>query len=131
MAAADSTNCSDTSTLIFKFVFKGLYVPNAFSPGNAKESVRLLKPVGMGIKTYLFEVYDRWGNFVWSTDTVDVHGVPIEGWDGKDEGVDMPMGTYVWRATAVFRDGSVWNGHNVGIQEDKYKYVFGTFTLIR
>ena len=131
LTSMNHEGCVDTYIDTFCLIYKGLYIPNAFSPSNPKEGVHLLKPVGVGIDLYLFEVFDRWGNFVWSTDKVDALGSPTEGWDGKDEGADMPMGTYVWKASAIFKDGTVWIGNNISKQENVSTHAFGTFTLIR
>jgi PKD repeat protein len=131
IASENSTTCADTANFTYNFVLKGLYIPNAFSPNNPKEGVRLLKPVGMGISEYLFEVFDRWGNPVYRSDSLDAEGRPVGGWDGKLNGVEMPIGAYVWKASAVFLDGTIWNADDVGVQEDRFKFKFGTATLIR
>jgi PKD repeat protein len=131
VASENSSSCSDTASLVYKLVFKGLFVPNAFSPNNPIEAIRLLKPVGIGIAEYLFEVYDKWGNMIWSSDSLDVNGSPLSGWDGTYRGEDMPIGVYVWKASAVFRDGTIWKAEDLGKLDERLKYKFGTATLIR
>jgi hypothetical protein len=124
-------NCSDTTTLDYTFLVKGLYIPNAFSPNNPHEEVTLFKPVGLNLKTYRIEVYDNWGNEIWSSTKLDDAGRPLEGWDGKYNGSYVQEGVYVWKASAVFTDGTIWNNQNIGTYEPMPQTVYGTVTLIR
>jgi PKD repeat protein len=123
--------CSDTLTMKYEFVVKSLYVPNAFSPENPKEEVRLFKPVGINIQEYLFEIYDRWGTLIWTSDKLDADGRPTEGWDGTSKGVLLPEGAYVWKAFAIFKDGTIWDGDNSGNNDNLTNTTTGTATLIR
>jgi PKD repeat protein len=124
-------DCSDTLTDQYTFLVKGLYVPNAFSPTNPQAAVRLLKPVGINLQEFLFEVYDRWGNLLWFTDKLDAAGKPTEGWDGTYNGILMQQGAYVWKASAVFRDGTFWDANNIGNNDIMPKLKMGTATMIR
>jgi PKD repeat protein len=124
-------DCSDTITMEYTFMVKGLYIPNAFSPGNPKEEVQLLKPVGINLKEYRFEVYDRWGNMLWWSDKLDANGRPTEGWDGKYNGELMQEGVYMWRATAIFKDDTIWEAENLGNNDNLPKSKKGTATMIR
>jgi len=123
--------CTDTTQLQYEFMIKGLYVPNAFSPNNPQAEVTLFKPAGINIETYRIEVYDRWGNMLWYSEELDDYGRPVEGWDGKYNGAIVQEGVYVWKASAVFRDGTIWNAENIGVSEPLTKTVFGTVTVIK
>jgi len=123
--------CSDTLTMDYKFMVKGLYIPNAFSPGNPKTAIQLLKPVGINLKEYRFEVYDRWGNLLWWTDKLDTSGRPTEGWDGRYNGIMMQDGAYVWIASGVFKDGTIWDAENIGNNENLPKFRTGTATMLK
>jgi len=123
--------CSDTLSMKYDFMVKGLFIPNAFSPTNPKTEVQLLKPVGLNLDQYLFEVYDRWGNILWWTDKLDAEGRPLEGWDGKYKGNLMPEGAYPWRAFGLFKDGSIWDAENIGNNDNLPKFKVGTATMIR
>jgi PKD repeat protein len=142
--------CTDTITDTFHLVYKGLYIPNAFAPDSPIDTIHNLLPVGIGIKKFLFEVYDRWGNLVFQTEELDSKGRPTKGWNGKQGqsgDIIMPAGTYLWKASAVFKDGTVWTGNNIikqkgkengieieehhGMKEPGSKLIFGTATLIR
>ncbi|MCB0793954.1 MAG: gliding motility-associated C-terminal domain-containing protein [Flavobacteriales bacterium] len=71
-----------------------LYAPNAFTPdADGVNDVFNLSGQGISTENYLLEVYDRWGQPVWSSTS------PERGWDGQIEGgSEAPTGVYVWRA---------------------------------
>ncbi len=64
-------------------------VPNAFSP-NGDGLNDVFKPVGDEVKIVLFEVYDRWGEFIFGTNDFNV------GWDGEIRGKPADPGVYTW-----------------------------------
>lgn len=123
--------CADTLTVDYKLLFKGLFVPNAFNPGNLDPEVGIFKPKGTNLLKYHVEVLDRWGNPLWSSNKLDASGSPVEFWDGTMHGEILPEGVYVWKITAMFRDGVVWDGKNVGNNTNIPQYRTGTVTLIR
>ncbi|NQU34907.1 MAG: hypothetical protein HQ521_16895, partial [Bacteroidetes bacterium] len=57
-----------------------------------------------------------------------VDGVPADGWDGTYENKEMPTGSYIWRVSAVFEDGTIWKGTDNG---DGNTATSGSVTLIR
>ncbi len=131
LTAWNGQDCADTLTMDYTLAFKGLYVPNAFSPENTAQGVTIFKPAGLNLKKYYIEVIDRWGNKLWSSDKLDSKGSPAEGWDGTVNHVILPEGAYMWRASAIFIDGTYWDGHNVGINDNMPQSFTGTVTLIR
>ena len=131
LVTGNDKGCTDTLTMQYEFMIKGLYIPNAFSPDNPKTEVQLLKPVGINLEEYRFEVYDRWGSLLWWSDKLDLYGRPEEGWDGTYNGVLMQEGVYFWKAMAVFRDGTIWEGANIGNQGNLPEYKKGTATMIK
>lgn len=101
--------CTDhDSTLVHISAVKGLYIPNAFAPATGEEGVSRFQPKGIGLYSYKIQVYDKWGTCVWSSEALK-DGQPAEFWDGTFNGADLPKGTYLWKASAVFIDGSVWD----------------------
>jgi gliding motility-associated-like protein len=77
------------------FKEKDIYVPQAFSPNRDGNNDKLV-PRLVGIQTLLyFKVYNRWGQLVYSTTTIN------EGWDGTFKGVKQPLEGYVWVAEAI------------------------------
>jgi hypothetical protein len=124
--------CPDTATVADSLLFKGLFVPNAFSPGNPHAEVRQFKPAGMNLKSYHLQVYDVRGNLLWETTELDEDtGSPTEGWDGNYDGQPLPQGVYVWKIEAMFQDGTVWKGDEIGTSEKSSGQRYGTVTLIR
>ncbi len=68
-----------------------IFVPNAFRPfGGIKENSHFYAK-GMYIYEFHMDIYDRWGKRVFSSDSMD------EGWDGKIDGVEAPLGVYVYK----------------------------------
>jgi len=128
LIALNQFNCSDTTFYEYKLLFKGLYVPNAFSPTNTILAVRLFQPVGMNLKQYHVTVFDGWGHLVWESMKLDDKGRPAEGWDGTYNGELMPQGNYMWKITALFVDDTPWNGSDIG--QGEYS-TMGTVSLIR
>ncbi len=62
----------------------------------AMEENDILKPIAAGMQRIeLFNVYNRWGQIVFST---SING---KGWDGTINGQQQSAGTYVWMVKAV------------------------------
>ena len=123
--------CPDTLTMDYNFMFKGLWVPNAFSPNNPNPEVRLFKPIGINLESYTIEVYDTWGNLMWTSSELDDNGSPAEGWNGVFNGNLQSQDTFMWKATAVFKDGTIWRGNDVGNNKNIAPVPYGTVTMIR
>ena len=124
-------NCADTITMPYDLMYKGLFVPNAFNPDNLDAEVAVFKPKGTNLKTYTVEVFDRWGNLLWSSSKLDARGTPVESWDGKLHGEILKQDVYLWKISARFKDGEVWDGHNIGNNDNMPQTKAGTVTLIR
>jgi gliding motility-associated-like protein len=121
--------CSDTTSYTYELLFKGLYVPNAFSPSGTNLGVRLFQPVGINLKQYHVMVFDMWGHMLWESNKLDDKGSPTEGWDGTFEGNMMPQGNYMWKINALFVDDSQWEGSDIGVGGSTK--TIGTVVLIR
>jgi gliding motility-associated-like protein len=101
MTITDSYGCivSVTDTVKVKDIFT-LYIPNAFTPDNDGLNDQFY-PLGLNIdpSSYEFEIYDRWGNVVFSTTDLDAK------WNGTyfNKGTvpdDCIIGVYVYRIVA-------------------------------
>jgi gliding motility-associated-like protein len=66
-----------------------IYVPSAFTP-NADGKNELLKVRGNNITRIYFALYDRWGEKVFETTSLD------HGWDGKFRGKECDPAVYVY-----------------------------------
>jgi PKD repeat protein len=121
-------HCTDTTFYKYEVLFRGLFIPNAFSPSSSNIAIRLFKPVGINIKEYHIQVFDNWGHQMWESTAKDAQGRPSEGWDGTFNGQPAQQGTYMWKASAIFIDDSIWQGSDIG--QGKFG-TYGTVTLLR
>lgn len=131
LIALNGKSCADTLTMEYDLMFKGLYVPNALNPGNNDPEVSVFRPKGVNLKSYYIEIVDRWGNPIWSSNKLDSKGSPVESWDGTLHGQLLKAGVYIWKISAQFNDGEVWDGKNAGNNTHLPQVKAGTVTLIR
>lgn len=83
---------------------KDIYVPNAFSPNGDGINETLFISSSVPGRVLIFEVYDRWGNLLYSRDNYLISDSEIS-WDGTFDGADLGIGSYIWRAELDFIDG--------------------------
>ncbi len=106
---------ASVSNKVYLYTVPQVWMPNAFSPNNDGIN-ELLFPKGLGVKSYTMSIYNRWGEKLFQTD--DTH----PGWDGKFEGVEVPVGTYIYEVQATcYLDKTV----------EKIISLKGAFQLIR
>ena len=69
-----------------------VFVPEAFNPVSKVEKNRHFKPFVsfVNIKKYEFRVFDRWGEILFKTQSID------ESWDGTYKGKLVSEGTYIY-----------------------------------
>ncbi len=131
LVSLNEFGCPDTLRMEYSLMFKGLWIPNAFSPNNPNDAVRLFKPVGVNLEAFTIEVYDTWGNVLWTSSALDENGSPTEGWNGNFNGNMVQQDVYMWKASAVFKDGTIWQGVDVGKNTNIPQKTYGTVTMIR
>ncbi|MEI9933742.1 MAG: PKD domain-containing protein [Ferruginibacter sp.] len=128
------TNCTDTTIKIARIdgIPGYLYVPNAFYPNSIKEEFRTFKPVGKGLDSYDFQIFDSWGKLLFESKDIDINGSPVKGWDGTFNGTELPQDAYSWKIVAHFKNGNQWDGMSYGTGANQSRKVtFGTLTLFR
>jgi PKD repeat protein len=119
--AVNNYGCKDKlSKLIEVEFFHGLFIPATMYPGHDTFGVANFVPIGVGIKEFEILVYDDWGNLIWKSTALDADGRPSEYWNGLYDGnvnengigsgLPVQQDAYVWKATATFLDGSIWQG---------------------
>ena len=87
-------------------------VPGGFSPdGNGNNDK--LYVLGGPYTSLDFKIYNNWGELIFQSRNQS------EGWDGTRDGIDQPIGVYVFTLDAVRLDG------------EEYKQVHGDVTLLR
>lgn len=120
-------SCKDSISKTIEInLMSGLFVPNAFNPGNPNYQVASFLPKGIGLYTYHVEIIDNWGNLIWQSDKIE-DGRPAEGWDGTKNGEILPQGVYIWKIRAVFKNGASWQGMNINGENHRE----GSVTLIQ
>ncbi len=86
---------------VFDTKVEDIFVPKSFTP-NGDGINDILYPYIAGIKTFhYFRILNRYGKLLFETKNQD------NGWDGKVNGVQQPMGVYFWVAEGVAADGSI------------------------
>lgn len=103
LIAENEFDCKDTAmdSVIVNIPPK---VPNGFSPnGDGKND--LLLPMGGPFKKVEFKIFNSWGEMIFLSENSE------EGWDGKKNGIDQPMGVYVFLLYAITEDGEEFNLH--------------------
>ncbi len=98
----DAIGCRATDDVLIK-VYEGptYYLPNTFTPdGNSHNDIFTPIPVGIEYTDY-FMIYNRYGQLLFRTNKW------MQGWDGKYQGKDAPMGVYVWMIKGLDRNGRV------------------------
>ena len=99
LVATNANGCRDTAckpvTLFEEPV--DVFVPNVFTPNGDKDN-ELFLPVGIGIIDYTMDIYNRWGEKVYSANASQ------SGWDGKYQGKDCPVGVYAYVIKVIFRN---------------------------
>ena len=90
-----------------------IFVPKTFTPNNDGKNDKIFPYLTPGIKIFnYFKIYNRFGNVLFLTKDYS------QGWDGRLNGVNQPMGIYFWEASYI-------DANNV--QQSK----FGQFLLSR
>lgn len=94
--------CFGFDTIYIKVFDKAdIYLPNAFTP-NGDGINDYLHPICIGIKQLkYFNLYDRWGNIVFSTKN------EYDKWDGTFKGKKVPNGNFIWVAEAIAYNGII------------------------
>lgn len=96
-------NCFDLDTIKI-IVFKSqpdIFMPDAFTPNGVGPN-DIYKPITVGItRLDYFHIYNRWGQQLFTTTQIG------KGWDGKFNGKDQDMGTYVYMVQGVDYFGKV------------------------
>lgn len=88
-----------------------IYIPNAFSPNGDQVNDRIKPYVREGVvRTDKFEIFDRWGNKVYSEEFNESIG-DIEGWDGSRHGSLHAPGLFIYMAEFSYINGTKVTKH--------------------
>ncbi|KAF5036531.1 hypothetical protein DSECCO2_574100 [anaerobic digester metagenome] len=110
----DCGNSEDAVFVAFDSCISTIWFPNVFTPNGDYHN-----PVFTGIGTNIFDfhlmIFNRWGQFLYETDSM------YEGWDGNFKGRECPEGVYFWVA-----DYGMYNQNEIVNENSR-----GSVTLIR
>ena len=98
LQVADENNCVGRDTVVVRKeeCLQKVYIPNGFTPNNDGKN-DLLKPIFLDIvKLVRFDIYNRWGQLVFHTTSLD------KGWDGKVNGQAQASAVFVWVCSYQF-----------------------------
>lgn len=90
------------SNIACAYQFPRVFIANTFSP-NGDELNDVFKPSTAFVDHdgFVFKIFDRWGNVVFSTQD------PAIGWDGKSGGQKAPSGMYTYYLKYKSLDGGI------------------------
>ncbi|MDX2173463.1 MAG: gliding motility-associated C-terminal domain-containing protein [Bacteroidota bacterium] len=76
------------------------YIPNSFTP-NGDNNNEIFMPKAVGVKKYHMDIFDRWGQLLFSTSDIE------KGWDGKAKkgGDVLPPDVYVYKISVTQNTG--------------------------
>lgn len=106
LTVTDKNRCVSTIQKEIDFNKNFIVVPSKFIPGSGKYFMPL---TNSDLKSYRFEIYNARNEKIWETTELS-NGKPSLGWDGKYRGATLPRGKYMWKISAIFDDGTKWNG---------------------
>ncbi len=91
--------CPQTDSVRIKVIMQDVFVPNAFSP-NGDGNNDFFKVIARKlIQVQEFNIYNRWGQVVFSTKDIS------RGWDGTFKGVPQDVGTYYYMMRVSYPTG--------------------------
>jgi hypothetical protein len=113
LTITDQDGCTATDDVtIFTPLVRPIATPNIIF-GNQRNANSYFKISG-NIAAELveeFNVYDRWGELIFSQKNIPISDAPFEGWDGTMKGIPVNPGVYVWMARIRFIDDEVFSYH--------------------
>ncbi|MES2763040.1 MAG: PKD domain-containing protein [Bacteroidota bacterium] len=118
LIAISINNCRDTANLIVDILPDfALYIPNSFTPdANGLNDVFLPMGVGIDEENYRMDVYDRWGENIFTSNSFR------KGWDGTVKGgskmAEQGVYTYKMLVKDIMGNNHPYVGHVTLIKKD-------------
>ena len=103
LVATSSKGCKDTAQLVVEITPDfALYIPNTFTPdGNGVNDFFLPMGVGIDEENYRMEIFDRWGEQVFTSNNFR------KGWDGSIKGNKIgEQAVYIYKITVYDLQGN-------------------------
>ena len=83
-----------------------IYYPNIINLNSSQNARFNLYILGSQAVIDLLSIYDRWGNLLWQTHTIQANNQQ-QGWNGTANNQFVLPGVYVWHASIRLPDGSI------------------------
>jgi len=100
LKVTNTWGCVDYDTVTVKVGCADINLPNAFIPEDHSSNNDYFGLINKNIiKLNYFRIFDRWGKEVFSTTDISKQ------WNGQFEGVDCPVGVYVWTVDGFCSSG--------------------------
>jgi len=112
LVAYNEANCTDSAYIRIKVYNTppSVFVPNAFSP-NGDHRNDVLKPIVAGLqKLEYFNVFNRWGQLVFSSNNTE-----DAGWNGRLAGKEQAPDAYIWVLKAIDYNGQAFTARGTVI----------------
>lgn len=90
LKVVSNDGCGEATDTVKVFVYKDVFVPNAFTPNGDGINDTWHIPALSAYPNFELSVYDRYGHMVFQARKANVH------WDGRFKGQPLPMGVYVY-----------------------------------
>ena len=98
VTVTDANGCIGIDSIIVTQIQNNLFLPTMFTPnGDGNNDILLLYGNGFS-EDILFQIYNRWGEVVYST--TSLIELKTVGWNGKFNEIDQPGGVYLWTLVA-------------------------------
>ena len=92
LVVTNQFGCSDTARATVLIEPFEIYIPNTFIPDDNTVNDLFFARTDFEILEWDFSIYNRWGELIFNTTELS------KGWDGDFEGMNSPVGTYLWVA---------------------------------
>ena len=99
----DENGCEDFSEIVIVNVvpITQLFIPNSFTP-NDDEHNELFVIKGMNVVTFSIKIFDRWGEQLFESDSIDKY------WDGKFNTKKVQQGAYYYNIEVLGEDKQIF-----------------------
>ncbi len=106
MTIVDENGCKKSDDVTIKVITEpSLYIPTIFSPNGDKVNDLFNFETGLDIvKVISFEIYDRWGNGVYTLNNF-LPSAGQFGWDGTLDGKNVNPGVFVYKIKVLSISG--------------------------
>ena len=99
VSVSNESGCrAEATTTVNEVCEATIKFPNAFSP-NEDGANDEFRAIARFVNDYEMKVYNRWGEEMFATTTIS------EGWNGRYNGKNAPIGVYVWWASFTDEEG--------------------------